>query len=307
MDLFVLEEKIWKEISIPWLAWTPIDSNGIGHTTKAMLDICPYPVAMSHFGAEQMMKRDVEPAAVIWHTVDCSVFKPREKGECRELLELDQDAYVIGMVMANKGDRKQYPLQLTAIKRWVDEHPDRKIQVYMHTEPTAQMGGWDMRELTKMVGLSGSVFATNQYDVAVVPAPPEFLSQIYNACDVVLNVSAGEGFGIPIVEAQACGVPVITGNYTAMPELTHYGYTVEAAASGLGSHFGWQFMPNVEEIVYRLESVYRMDNKAASLEAVSWVQANFDVPVIASQWHVLLEAVMNERLETILSKREEFV
>src|SRR4030095_257227 len=210
--------------SVPWAAWTPIDSVGIGQVTRNMLNICEYPVAMSYFGANQMRDYDIEPAATIWHTVDCSVFKPLDKYECRALLDLDENSYVIGMVMANKGDRKQYPLQLKAVKEWMDKNPDRKIQVYIHTEPTAQMGGWDMRELCKVLGLSGKVYATNQYDTSVVPSPPQFLAQIYNACDVVMNVSAGEGFGIPIVEAQACGTPVIPGNYTSMTEITHFGY-----------------------------------------------------------------------------------
>jgi glycosyltransferase involved in cell wall biosynthesis len=306
MDLFVLEKDIWGKLTVPWAAWVPIDSEGIGQKTLDMLQICPYPVAMSHFGAQQIADHGVQPVTVIWHAVDCDVFKPMPKDECRDLLELDQDAWVIGMVMANKGDRKQYPLQFQAIKRWADEHPDRKVQIYIHTEPTSKMGGWDMRELTKIVGLSGQVFSTNQYDVVVVPAPGEFLAQIYNACDVVMNVSAGEGFGIPIVEAQACGTPVLTGNYTSMPELTHYGYTVEAVGSGLGGHLGWQFMPSVEDLIYRLECVYRMDNKRASQDAVMWARSNFHTPIIAAQWHGLLEFMVQNKVLNVMANRWEF-
>lgn len=307
MDLFVLDHDIWDKRSVPWVAWTPIDSIGIGDATKKMLDICQYPVAMSHFGAKQMLDYEVEPAATIWHAVDCDTYKPMDKQECRTLLDLDPDAYVIGMVMANKGDRKQYPLQLAAIKQWMDKNPDRKVQVYVHCEPTALMGGWDMRELVKIIGLSGKVYATNQYDASVVPAPPQFIAQIFNACDVVMNVSAGEGFGIPIAEAQACGIPVITGNYTAMPEITYYGYTVNAASSGLGSHFGWQFIPDIDDIVYRLECVYRMDTRVESEAAVRWARENFSVPVIAAQWAELLNRVTADKRELVLANREEFV
>lgn len=307
MDLFVLDHDIWAKKSVPWAAWTPIDSIGIGEATRKMLEICEYPIAMSNFGAEQMRQIDVEPRATIWHAVDCSVYKPMDKYECRQLLDLDEDAYVIGMVMANKGDRKQYPLQLTAIKQWMDANPDRKIQVYIHCEPTALMGGWDMRELVKVIGLSGKVYATNQYDASVVPAPAQFVAQIFNASDVVMNVSAGEGFGIPIVEAQACGVPVLTGDYTSMPEITNYGYTVEAASQGMGSHFGWQFLPSIEDMVYRLECVYRMANKTASQAAVAWAQANFDIPVIAAQWSAVLDFITLAKRELVMANREEFV
>ena len=36
----------------------------------------------------------------------------------------------------------------------------------------------------------------------------------------------GEGFGVPIIEAQACGTPVITGDWTAMSEITRTGLAI---------------------------------------------------------------------------------
>jgi glycosyltransferase involved in cell wall biosynthesis len=45
------------------------------------------------------------------------------------------------------------------------------------------------------------------------------LMQFYNAADVLLAPSTHEGFGITLLEAMACGTPVITGNVSAMPEV----------------------------------------------------------------------------------------
>ncbi|MBX7182269.1 MAG: glycosyltransferase family 4 protein [Bacteroidia bacterium] len=45
------------------------------------------------------------------------------------------------------------------------------------------------------------------------------LPAIYNQCSLFLYPSLRESFGIPIIEAMACGVPVITSNTSSMPEV----------------------------------------------------------------------------------------
>lgn len=49
--------------------------------------------------------------------------------------------------------------------------------------------------------------------------PTDDLVAIINQAEVLLYPSYYEGFGIPILEAQACGVPVITSNISSMPEV----------------------------------------------------------------------------------------
>lgn len=46
------------------------------------------------------------------------------------------------------------------------------------------------------------------------------LPAIYSQCEVFLYPSLRESFGIPILEAMACGVPVITSNTSSMPEIS---------------------------------------------------------------------------------------
>lgn len=49
--------------------------------------------------------------------------------------------------------------------------------------------------------------------------PEEDLVSLINLAKLVLLPSFYEGFGLPILEAQACGTPVITGNISSMPEV----------------------------------------------------------------------------------------
>lgn len=305
MDLFVLDPEIWKGLSVPWAAWVPIDADGIGHMNTKPLDVVDYPIAMSSFGAMQLSGAGYEPFSTIYHAVDTDTFAPRDRSEARKILNIPEDVFLVGMVMANKGDRKQYPQQLEAIKMFADKNPDIEVRGYLHTEPTAAMGGWDMRALVERMGLKGQIFATNQYDVSVVPMSDDYMTWIYNAFDVLLNCSAGEGFGVPIIEAQACGVPVITQGVTAMPEITINGYQVESQARGLASNLGWQYSPSVEDIAYRLDCVYRMTDRDRRKAGREWVIANCSVPVIARQWDLMLNAVASGHTVDVEAAREE--
>ena len=45
------------------------------------------------------------------------------------------------------------------------------------------------------------------------------LMLLYNGASIFLYPSLYEGFGMPVLEAMSCGVPVITSNITSMPEI----------------------------------------------------------------------------------------
>lgn len=53
----------------------------------------------------------------------------------------------------------------------------------------------------------------------ITGVPEEDLIAIYNMASVFVFPSFYEGFGIPVLEGMACGVPVITSNVSSMPEV----------------------------------------------------------------------------------------
>jgi len=59
-----------------------------------------------------------------------------------------------------------------------------------------------------------------QKDVIFIDyVPEEELPKWYNAADLLVYPCAYAGFGMPPLEAMACGIPVITSNFTALPEV----------------------------------------------------------------------------------------
>ena len=65
------------------------------------------------------------------------------------------------------------------------------------------------------------------------------LSSVYRLASLLAFPSLHEGFGIPVIEAMACGVPVLTSNVSALPEVAGDAailvdpYSVESIANGI--------------------------------------------------------------------------
>jgi glycosyltransferase involved in cell wall biosynthesis len=49
--------------------------------------------------------------------------------------------------------------------------------------------------------------------------PDDDLAGLYNAADIFVFPSLYEGFGLPPLEAMACGTPVIAGDAASLPEI----------------------------------------------------------------------------------------
>jgi glycosyltransferase involved in cell wall biosynthesis len=89
--------------------------------------------------------------------------------------------------------------------------------------------GWYYDEvfaLVKELGLESCVIFTGY-------VPAEDLPALYSAADVFVYPSLYEGFGLPPLEAMACGAPVITSNTSSLPEVVgDAGITVDPNDTG---------------------------------------------------------------------------
>ncbi|MEI6140521.1 MAG: glycosyltransferase family 1 protein [Mariniphaga sp.] len=77
---------------------------------------------------------------------------------------------------------------------------------YDRQELEALLNDIDDKDLINRIILTGYVVNTD-------------LPAIYSQCEIFLYPSLRESFGIPMLEAMACGVPVITSNTSSMPEV----------------------------------------------------------------------------------------
>jgi glycosyltransferase involved in cell wall biosynthesis len=97
------------------------------------------------------------------------------------------------------------------------------------------MQGWDYQSILDKVASSG----IEREIIFTGFVPSESLPFLYNGASAFVYPSFYEGFGLPVLEAMACGVPVVTSNVSSLPEVAGDAamlinpYSVDELANGI--------------------------------------------------------------------------
>ena len=169
-------------------------------------------------------------------------YKPiKDKKKHKASFNIDPEYKIIGTVMRNQR-RKLYPDLFEAFRKFLDKSENKKFYLYCHTSYPDL--GWDIPELLHQYDLASHVLFTyicpetkqifpSLFKGAVAQSPftgkwgstlsnvkngasYEQLSSIINLFDLYSQYANCEGFGLPQVEAAACGVAVCGTDYSAM-------------------------------------------------------------------------------------------
>lgn len=273
-------------------SWVPIDHEPApAKVTNWLRKPNVTPIAMSQFGQAMLEKAGLQPLYVP-HAIETSVFKPTptiQGVRGRDIMGgIPDDAWVIGMNAANKGypDRKAWAPNLLAASALMQAHDD--VWLYLHTEPTGSMQGLNLMELLHAVGAPMDRVRIVEQFAYRMGMPQEALAAIYSGMDVLLACSLGEGFGIPVVEAQATGTPVIVTDWTAQPELVGDGHAVGGQPYWDAPQGSWWMTPSVSEIIAALEDMYAR-GQGRSQKAIDFAQQYDADAVYESHWKPVLQ------------------
>jgi glycosyltransferase involved in cell wall biosynthesis len=168
-------------------------------------------VTLSHYSAGDIARTyTVDPGkiTVTYLAAGCAFF-PRDKEACRDLVAKKygfSDPFIlyVGRLQA----RKNLPRLLEAYARVRRDGARKKLVLVGKKD-------WMYEKIVQRVTelrLESDVIFTGY-------AAKEELPILYNAAEVFVFPSVFEGFGLPIVEAMACGVPVITSFGSSLEEI----------------------------------------------------------------------------------------
>lgn len=289
MDLWVLKAKAVGMID-NLACWVPEDHSPAKPSTVRFLEETKArPIAMSRFGERALRGAGLDPLYVP-HGIDTTVFRPlREKREwARARLGIDPHAFVVGMVAANVGrtpSRKAFPEVMQAFAEFHRERPDAHLHI--HTDPSELQQGVPLIGAYERCGVPEEAISFSDQLQVELGLPAEQMAQLYAAFDVLANPSYGEGFGIPIIEAQACGVPVIVTDFSAMTELCGAGWLVQPDPwydAQHGSFFGRPRVTGQQSILGALHEAYERRGDRDLRRKARRFAEDYDVDRIADRY-----------------------
>jgi glycosyltransferase involved in cell wall biosynthesis len=196
---------------VKWLAYFPVDGHPLPLAWKTWIAAADLPIVFCEFTRKVIEESTGISPRVIHHGVDTKTFAPRDKAWAKGRVGVD-GKFVVGCVAANQ-QRKNLPALIKAFAHFAADKDD--VILYLHT-PIA--GHWDIQELVARFGVEGKTRATLNLDPQR-GVSDEILATIYNAFDVFVLPTMAEGFGLPIIESQACGVPALVTDFSACSEL----------------------------------------------------------------------------------------
>ena len=248
---------VLKDQKFKTAVWVPIDTDDkLGMPDRLALNGAQaIPIAMSKHGLKLLKEANFPDAEYAPHSVDLDVFQPAEDwATVRKEVGVD-GKFVIGLNAANSdAARKSFPEQLMAFAQFHARHKNSLL--FLHTLMSTARG-YNLYELVEDLGLRDAVMMSDQYAYTAGLMPPEAMAAWYQSLNVLTNCSMGEGFGIPILEAQATGTPVVVTRASAMPELCGAGWTVGGEPFWNPTHRALWQRPNIKQIAAAYEKAYR--------------------------------------------------
>lgn len=264
-------------------------------------------ITFSKFGAKATLDRCQTEPLMIYHGIDYPMWSmPLASGmidaKKKEMFG-SSDVFVFGMVARNQ-PRKNIPAFFESFAAHAKKHP--KSRMLLHSVNRDQ--GWELTLLSKEFGIGDKTYIPQN----ITPQKGisnQDLRLIYNCMDVHVNTAWGEGFGIPIVESMACGIPNIAPAYSTGPELideNKAGLTVKPGG------FMVEALSHIRRCIIDPQGLldamnFMADNKVSLKQYgrnAKTAAAKFDWPKIIPAWETAIDSmILNKDKHVIALER----
>lgn len=248
-DAWVLNPNDYRDYNTA--VWLVFDCEPLGVPDAAFFDQSGARAVCASTAGQRMASARLTEPLYVPHGIDTAMWSPGPREAARDLLGLPQEGFIAGICAQNVGPRKAWGEQLAGFAAFREAHPDAMLLIHAAPEHPE---GINLRHLVTHLGLDGAVkFGAH---TAMDDAQ---MANWYRSLDVLMGATYGEGFGLPIVEAQACGIPVIGTRCSAVTEKipAGTGWLVEGQQWWNPHHQAWWTIPSVDGITSALHRAAR--------------------------------------------------
>ena len=235
------------------------------------------------------------PTAVVGHAVDADRFRPLVAGDpsasrtaARERLFGGDDGIGRAFVVLNANRntaRKRVDVTLRGFAQFAAARPDARLYLHMGD---GDGGGCDIPRLSAELGIAERLIRT-PYDGRRPTVGDDHLRLVYNACEVGINTSAGEGFGLVAFEHAATGAAQLVPDHSGPAELWGADAVRLSAVREPGGG-GWSVTPpGVATALRRLHDDPVARERLAARGHAHARSRRFSAPAVAAQWRRLLQ------------------
>ena len=215
--------------TLPVYHYCPIEGDNLPPMWRSLWSMFR-PVAMSEYGQRVISEHIGRPVPTVYHGVDTETFAPatpadpiqvngdtlRSQDDCKRWVGLDPARKVLLRVDRNV-IRKNYDALFRAFVPIAQADPD--VDLLLHCRPIDPEGIDLWQEILRLPEDVRTRIKFTQAHDTFKGLPPEGLAALYNAADVYVSTTGGEGFGLCLAESIACGVPVVSTGWAAEVEV----------------------------------------------------------------------------------------
>jgi glycosyltransferase involved in cell wall biosynthesis len=197
----------------PYIAITPLENGPLTMSWAAPLLPLDAIFFISELGKQEAIKAGIAKAEHLVVGVDTESWRPvdvDEKKRLRQGLGIDENTFVV-LTVADNQERKNLWAGMKAVSL-LKKEIDRPIKYIMVTREHSPYG-WKLRDMAMSIGIN------QEYMPFERGMPRRDLWALYAVSDVYMQPSKAEGLGMPVLDAMACGVPVVATDTGAMHEL----------------------------------------------------------------------------------------
>ena len=295
---------------MPWIGWIPWDNHDPDQMPRAQeaFKNMTTRVAISKFGYDFLNHYGIEIEDYIYNIVDTNKYYPAKPDAEEMKIFKQKNAYWYKedtkvLLFVGRPNWRKRILHMFAILKELINRGWKNLRLLFHSSLDDPAKTANLRELIDALGLRDYIITTPTaqftWDRGI---SKDDLRVFYNAADIYIAPHGGEGFGMPIAEAMACGTPFIASDTTTTKE-----FAGDNFERGLPCEIQYPLLANgqvlkdlgvnrpypiVDKFADKIEQLLADDSRRKRMgeNGVKWVNENCSRRIVIDKWKKVFDS-----------------